>query len=99
MSQYDTDELVFWSRMVDEDIWEVLVRIGNVFMFQGSLEVWDNRTTTLIHQETVSLPIEVLFGREVPEWETWQTAALDVIDNPEKRHVWSSEEDSSRDKE
>lgn len=85
MSQFDVDENVVWSRMVDQDAWEVLVRVGRVFMFEGTLEVWDHATSTRIHVETVPLPIEALFGKEIPDWESWQTKALSVIDSRDSK--------------
>lgn len=85
MSQFDTDEYVVWSRMVDQDAWEVLVRVGRVFMFEGTLEIWDHAASTRVHVETVPLTMDVFHGKEVPDWETWQTKALSIIDNLGKK--------------
>lgn len=96
ISQFDKDENVVWSRMVDQDSWEVLIRVDRVFQFRGTLEVWDRTASSRIHTETVPLSMDVFHGKEVPDWESWQKTALDVIDNPEKRHVQKENQSDNR---
>ncbi len=79
-----TPASLVWRSKLDD---RYLVEIQRVNESTGNLCIFDHEDDdTLIHKETVGLSYGAAFGPDAADVNTWAEAAIDVVDNPEKRN-------------
>ncbi len=87
-----TDKDVVWHQAIDGGVYTAVViyRDPDDARF-GIFRVWETETQTLLHKTPVGITYGALFGPSDEDVTDWQYWALDAIDNPETRVIWTPE--------
>ena len=79
------DPNIVWTQRIDETY---PVTVTRTAPYLGLLQVWaDEAKSAVIHQQSVGLMYDAMFGPDMDDVNEWMNVTTDVIDNPEKREV------------
>lgn len=72
-------ENVVWSCIADDGAW--LIRVVGVGERTAVLQVLNNETQDIIHEEPTGLSYGAIFGPDIDDVNRWGNRALEIIDS------------------